>query len=118
MKFVTIHSSLTITVTPGLQNLDVTNPDAHVPDRLKVSPQWPRATVQIVKGVGKYPAEIAEWNTVKSLAKKKILTIGEITEDADAETEKKAVDLERNLGEIEPKKKTKKEKTLADVAGE
>lgn len=118
MKFVTIHSSITITVTPGLQGLDVTNPDAHVPDRLKVSPQWAKATVQIKEGVGKYPAHIVEWNTVKSLAKKKVLTIGEITEEADAETEKKAADLERKLGEIEPKKKTKKEKSLADVAGE
>lgn len=79
-KFVQIQSSMTIRVTTGLQNKDVTNPDAHVPDRLKVNPEWPKYQVLIRRGIGRYPAEIIEWPTVKSLANDKILTIGAIEE--------------------------------------
>lgn len=70
-KFVRIQSNETIHVTCGLQNKDVTNADAHVPDRLKVSATWPKATVLIQKGAHMYPSEIVEWATVKALAKAK-----------------------------------------------
>lgn len=79
-KLIRIQSTVDITVTGGLNFKDVTNPDAHVPDRLKVSAEWPKCTVQIKKGVGNYPAEIKEWNTVKALVNDNILTLGEITE--------------------------------------
>lgn len=79
-KFVQIQSSVTIRVTTGLQNKDVTNPDAHVPDRLKVNPEWPKHQVLIRKGAYRYPAEIVEWESVKALANDKILTIGSIEE--------------------------------------
>lgn len=80
VKFVQIQSDVTIRVTTGLQNKDVTNPDAHVPDRLKVNPEWPKHQVLIRKGAHRYPAEIAEWTSVKALAKDKVLTIGSIEE--------------------------------------
>ena len=83
-KMVQIHSNVTIKVTTGLQNQDVTNPDAHIPDRLKVNPEWPKYQVLIRAGQGLYPAEIAEWPSVKALAADKILTIGAITEVADS----------------------------------
>ena len=54
--YVRIQSSVTITVFPSLINQDVTNPDAHVPDRLKVNPMWPRLGVEIRQGMGWYPA--------------------------------------------------------------
>ena len=85
-KFVRIQSNETIHVTCGLQNKDVTNADAHVPDRLKVSATWPKAIVLIQKGAHMYPSEIAEWATVKALAKDKVLTIGEFTDDCDDQT--------------------------------
>ena len=122
-KFVIIQSNETIRVTPGLQNLDVTNPDAHVPDRLKVSPLWPNAMVLISKGQFKYPAEIAEWPTVKALAKDKVLTIGAYTNEAD-ETEKQvAEDLKLGLDTIAAQTETKEnagkeQKSLADMAGD
>lgn len=109
-----IQSKTTITVTPGLQHKDVTNPDAHIPDRLKVSPLWPKAMVMIKEGVGMYPAEIAEWPTVKALEKKGILTLGNIIEENEnAEAEK----LARNLNEIEKEetKKAKRAKTLNEI---
>ena len=47
-KFVQIQSDVTIRVTTGLQNKDVTNPDAHVPDRLKVNPEWPKHQLSLI----------------------------------------------------------------------
>lgn len=79
-KMIEIHSNVTINVTAGLQNKDVTNPDAHVADRLKVNPEWPRHTVLIRQGQHRYPEYIKEWPSVKQLAADKILTIGQ-TED-------------------------------------
>ena len=81
--YVRIQSSINIRVTMGLQNQNVTNKDAHVPDRLKVNPLWPKLTVLIAKGAGWYPSEIVEWESVKSLAKDKILTIGEFSDNAE-----------------------------------
>lgn len=78
VKMVQIHSTTTINVTTGLQHKDVTNPDAHVADRLKVSAEWPRHTVLIREGQHLYPAEIKDWNTVKALANDKIITIGSV----------------------------------------
>lgn len=88
-KMIRIQSTTTITVTSGLQLKDVTNPDAHIPDRLKVSALWPRATVDIKAGIGYYPVEIAEWPSVKALEKDGIFTLGEIVEsEATADIEK------------------------------
>ena len=87
-NFVKIQSKVNITVTPGLQNMDVTNPDAHVPDRLKVQPTWPKAAVDIHEGIDVYPAYIAEWATVKALEKDKIITL----KDSEIEQWKKRYD--------------------------
>ena len=83
-KMVQIHSNITIRVTTGLQNQDVTNVDAHIPDRLKVNPEWPKHQVLIRAGQGIYPAEIVEWPSVKALAADKVLTIGAISEVVDS----------------------------------
>lgn len=83
--FVRIQSNVTINVTMGLHNQDVTNADAHVPDRLKVNPLWPKLTVLIRQGVHWYPSEIAEWPTVKALVEDKVLTIGEFSDTCDEE---------------------------------
>ena len=113
--YIRIQSSIDICVTAGLQNQDVTNPDAHVPDRLKVNPLWPKMTVLIRKGVGVYPSDIAEWPTVKALAKDKVLTLGEYLDDVQDENVKSA---KENL--IAAKKElesyTRKTETLADIA--
>ena len=122
-KFVQIQSGVTIRVTTGLQNKDVTNPDAHVPDRLKVNPEWPKHQVLIQVGAHRYPAEIAEWPSVKALAADKILTIGSI-EEVD---ENKLDELEqKDLNIVSEAKKEfkmpdvtcgKKTLTLSDLAG-
>ncbi len=119
-NYVIIQSKVNIKVVPGLQCEDVTNADAHVPDRLKVSALWPKMSILIKEGVGTYPSYITEWATVKALAKDKIITIGAYTDNADeAETKaKEALDLE--IKEVEDKTKTKivKTKNLSDIAGE
>lgn len=144
MKMVQIQSSITIRVTCGLQNKDVTNPDAHVPDRLKVNPEWPKHQVLIRKGIKKYPAEIKTWPSVQALAKDKVLTIADLgdieTSELDDEERKNAQIIEEaknefkltldneqhkggDKGESKPEEKStsvekgKKTLTLNDLAG-
>lgn len=125
-KYVKIQSTMNITVTGGLFAQDVTNPDAHVPDRLKVQPLWPKTMVDIKEGVGYYPAEISTWSTVKNLEKDKILTIGqqydEIPTDEGMDVskiEKDSKELKENLDNIDKLTKKKvKDIKLDDIAGE
>lgn len=118
--FVRIQSDKTIRVTPGLQHLDVTNPDAHVPDRLKISPSWPKSMVLIEAGAHVYPSEITEWPTVRALAKDKILTIGEYLDSPQDKAAEQAEVIESARELISPKKEIVEEKKnkLADIAGE
>ena len=109
-KVIRIQSTRTIGVTCGLDCQDVTNPDAHVPDRLKVSATWPKATVLVKAGVGYYPAEIAEWPTVKALERDNIFTLGEIIE----QDNKEADALEQTMDEIRPERK-KRSRTLNEI---
>lgn len=100
--YVRIQSTTTISVTMGLQNQDVTNADAHVPDRLKVNPLWPKLSVLIVEGVHWYPSEIADWATVKSLVDDKIITIGEYSDTCDEEgVEAAKQKLDGNIDNVE-----------------
>lgn len=124
-KFVQIQSSATIKVTTGLQNKDMSNPDAHIPDRLKVMPEWAKCQILIRQGAHRYPAEIAEWATVKALVRDKVLTIGAISDVDDLNDEEKimlsvvsdAVE-EFKMPTIDNTKKSKKSNTiaLADLA--
>lgn len=127
--YVRIQSNITIRVTAGLQNLDVTNPDAHVADRLKISPTWPKSIVLIEAGAHTYPSEIIEWPTVQALAKDKILTIGELLDKPDAEDVERATKQKQTIDEnkdiIAPKteytnkdEKENKSARLADIAGD
>lgn len=121
-KMVRIQSTVTISVIPGLHNKDVTNPDAHIPDRLKVSALWPKATVMVKKGVGYYPAEIAEWETVKNLVKDGVFTLGEITDDTSSKAEEDTKKLDSAMAELtanETKKsRRKKTESLEDLTEE
>lgn len=120
-KLVQIQSSTTIRVTTGLQNKDVTNPDAHVPDRLKVNPLWPKHMVLIKAGVGFYPVEIKDWPSVKKLAEDKVITIGqEVEQEADEKQTKdiataQAAKEEFNLGQVEGRRR--RGRSLNEIAG-
>lgn len=119
-EYVIIQSNISIRVTPGLQNQDVTNPDAHVADRLKVSPLWPEATVLIRAGQHTYPAYIREWPSVQALAKDKVLTIGEtVAEPDDASVKEIKAELDLNIAGIRAKtKKVVSNISLDKLSGE
>ena len=76
-KFIKIQSSINITVDAGLTCINMTNADARVAERLKVQPTWVGTRINITEGAHYYPAIIKTWDSVKSLAKRNILSIGE-----------------------------------------
>ena len=84
-KFVRIQSDREIEVYEGLQYIDMTNPDAHVADRLRVSSAWVQTRVHVKQGTGYYPACVQNWAVVKNLRDKGIFTIGEELDEVDDE---------------------------------
>lgn len=114
-QFVKINSTIDITVTPGLQYQDLSTPDAHIPDRLKVSPQWPKLSVLVMKGVHWYPSEIVDYPSVKSLEKSKILTVGEFADKIvdDVNLDKIVETKQRVTTEMAAQKKS-----LKDIVGD
>lgn len=105
--YVTIQSSISIVVTAGLQSQDVTNKDAHVADRLKIAPVWPKLKILIKKGTGVYPSFITEWNTVKALEADGVITIGKEVDTADEKMAAKAADLKAELKAAKKAEKVK-----------
>lgn len=119
--YVRIQSQTTINVTCGLQFKDVSNPDAHIPDRLKVSSEWPSCTFKIKEGAHIYPSEIVEWKTVKALERDGIITIGEYLDSADEKVAQAKEKLNLELNEKGINKdavKEIKQVKLSDIAGE
>lgn len=104
-KTVRIQSSMTITVTSGLQCSDLSNESQqNIPNRLKVAPEWPKYSIQIMQGVGDYPAEIAKWNTVKALVEAGVMTISQSTNEAKEEDVAKVEALNAKKEEKQGKK--------------
>ena len=123
-EYVRIQSTTTIIVTKGLEHEDVTNIDAHVPDRLKVNPTWPLTSVLIKEGTNMYPSEIVEWNSVKALERAKIITIGSYeAETTDEFAIKQKQELRAGIEEAErqtksTRKRKAKEVTLENISEE
>lgn len=111
-NYIRITSEIDVTVSAGLQSINMTNKDAHVADRLNVKAAWVGTRVLIKKGTGYYPAEIGQWDAVKALAKDKVLTIGEevdeITDDPESASEAAKEKTKLN-NEIKKYKKLKKD---------
>lgn len=100
-EYVYIQSTISIVVTAGLQYDDVTNPDAHVADRLRINPNWPKMSIMIKKGRHIYPKLIKDWATVKALVKDNILTIGEEVDNPnDTKIVEKANDIKAEMKKI------------------
>lgn len=110
--YVQIASTKTIMVTCGLQSENVTNEDAHIPDRLRVLEKWSKFSVLIKAGNGVYPQAIVNWATVQALVKDGILTIGQEVDNADA----KAVETKERIDEL--KKEAKVEEVNLDAIAE
>lgn len=112
-KYVRISATQSIVVTPGLQFEDLTRRDSDIADRMKIAAYWPKLRVLIKKGSYTYLADIANWNTVKELAKQRILTIGEFCDDCDDELKDNMKELEDTLVEVK-----QRYSSLSDIAGE
>lgn len=82
-KFIRIQSTKNIEVTEGLTGIDMTNPDAHVADRLRVASAWVQTRVLVREGIGYYPAIIKDWGSTKALVKDGVFTLGDETDDCD-----------------------------------
>lgn len=110
-EYVYIQSTMSIVITAGLQNEDVTNVDAHVPDRLKVNPVWPKLRIMIKNGRHIYPKLITQWSSVKALVNDGVLTIGEeVDSPNDVKMEEKTADLKYELAKL-----SKKNKKIEDI---
>ena len=87
-KFIRVQSDVNIDVTPGLRYIDMTNEDAHVPDRFRVASAWIQSRISIRKGAHYYPAKIQNWGSVISLIDHGKITLGtecdEIPDEAEA----------------------------------
>lgn len=118
MKFITIDSKIDITVTNGLLNADKTNYGSKIGNNLNVVPLWTRNAVKIKKGKHLYPAEIADWTTVKALDANSTFTIGREEDNGSEEEEAMLKEfLESNASiaaELEPKRKRKKSEETAE----
>lgn len=113
-KFVKIHSDITITVTPGLQNKDVTDTNSRVGDKLRIIPTWQNGAIQITKGEGIYPAEITEWFTVKRLAEIGTITIGAYVNDID-NVSLKSTDVDKKIEKAKNDAKTLEEANFTSL---
>lgn len=113
-KLIEISSTTTIHVTCGTNALDVTNPDAHVADRLRVAPSWTKNIICIKEGKGEYPADIATWATVKALERDGVITIGRTIDTDDAKAEAECAEFARKQAEVEAA--TTEAKTTAKTA--
>lgn len=111
--FITIHSNINITVTPGLQSTDHTYKDSNIPDRLKISPRWSSCLVDIKEGQHIYPSEIVDWPSVQSLVNKKVFTLGAYVDSENEEDLKAKKEVVDKLKEIKVKSKS-----LNEIAGE
>lgn len=93
-KFVKISSSMNIEVYGNFESLAMINSDRKLNN---VKPGWAKIRVLITQGVNWYPSEILEWNAIKRLVEKEILTISEQRDTLnDAELEER-VEAQRRL---------------------
>ena len=83
-KFVKITNiSNGVQVSPDLRSINTTNYRSPTADRLKVKPAWTRFRIIIKTGTHYYPSIITKWESVKSLEKNNIITIGAETDTCD-----------------------------------
>lgn len=115
-EFIEIQSSKSIVVTSGLQFQDATNPDAHVADRLKVAPLWPKLKIMIKAGKHTYPSFVKDWPTVKALEKDGIITVGAYVDNANEDVKEVKATLERQAKEVAKKETKVKDINLDDLS--
>lgn len=118
-KFVKINSTINIEVYPDLNAIDATNEKAPMADRLNAKPNWV-FPVLIRTGVHFYPCEIKTWKSVKSLDKKKVLSISEEVDDIPEDEKERCLELSKKIAKILARNGVKKEskKVVTEVPAE
>lgn len=106
-RFVKINSTIDIEVYPDLKAIDATNEKAPMADRLNAKPNWV-FPVLIRVGVHFYPAEVKGWASVKSLEKRKLLSISEETDEVPPEEKEICEKLEAKVAKIAAREPAKK----------
>lgn len=115
MKYVFIHSNRTINVTTGLQFVNKTNNNLRVENNYKIKPVWPTMIVRLLEGRHLYPAIVANFKSVESLKKAKIISIAEYVDEIPADEDVARIkEIEKRLrpliNEMENEKAKKEEK--------
>lgn len=97
-KFVQITSTVNIEVYASLEAIQVVTSGNQKGDRMNAKSGWAKIRVLLTIGTSWYPAEILNWESVKRLAAKEIITIGKQDDTisnpetlAKAEAQKKAI---------------------------
>lgn len=75
-KFVQINSSINIEVYASLEAIPVITGNNMSGNRLNAKSGWAKIRVMLTVGSTWYPSEILNWESVKKLAAKEIITIG------------------------------------------
>jgi len=121
-KYVKIQSSKNIQVTGGLSFLDLTDPKAAIPNKMKVQPLWSKEKIKLKMGSAWYPSYITEWATVKALNNDGIITIGEfvdtLPDNVPEEEKDEVIQYEQKLKEakMEIERQKASTKKLKDIA--
>lgn len=89
-KFIRISSTMPIEVYPELLFQNTTTGSDAIPNRLNVRVLWTDFGVRVIQGVGYYPSIMKDWDAIKSLAKKEVITLGQETDDLTGVEEEKA----------------------------
>lgn len=119
MKYVEIDSTIPITVTHTLKGVDKTNYESKTGNNLNVKPTWFKTAVQLKQGRHVYPAELAEWPTVKALHDSHKITIGRETDTLPEEDREIVEKFESAKAEVaaEEKAVAKAAKKITDIKG-
>ena len=128
-KFVQITSTVNIEVYASLEAIQVVTGDNQKGDRMNAKSGWAKIRVLLTNGTSWYPSEILNWESVKRLAAKEIITIGKQDDMisnpevlAKAEAQKKAIlkgvkDVEREkerLGAVVVSTSSKKPEIISE----
>lgn len=118
-KFVQITSTINIEVYASLEAIQIVTGGNLKGDRLNARSGWAKIRVLLTAGTSWYPSEILNWESVKRLAAKEIITIGKQDDTisnpetlAKAEAELKAI----VKGKKDVEKEKQKAKEISDVA--
>lgn len=124
MELIEISSTINITVTKGLSAVNMTDPNARYQNSFNVKENWTGTCVNLTVGAHAYPACIKDWPTVKALAAKRLITIGQPVSENEADGHELAaaqeaqskIDAAADVENSEKKRRRRAEKKAEEAA--